>query len=275
MHPLYAPLRWAAATTADESARLVLANNLERVRAVPANPAKRYILVDAASARLWMYEGRRAVDSMKVVVGKPVLPTPMIAGYIRHAIVNPYWNVPQDLIREKIAPNVLRSGPGYLKAARYEVLSDWTGTATPIDPGTVNWKQVAAGNEEVRVRQLPSSTNAMGRVKYEFPNKLGIYLHDTPDKDLMLKSARQFSSGCIRLEDAERLGVWLLNSPLPEGGSDAETKVPLPEPVPVYVTYLTAFPSNGQIALGPDPYRKDANGAMLADLGSSDAALRR
>jgi murein L,D-transpeptidase YcbB/YkuD len=199
----------------------------------------------------------------------------MIAGYIRHAILNPYWNVPQDLVREKIARNVLRSGPGYLKAARYEVLSDWTEEATTIDPATVDWKQVAAGNQEVRVRQLPSSTNAMGRVKYEFPNKLGIYLHDTPDKDLMLKSERQFSSGCIRLEDAQRLGAWLLRSPLPEGAGTAESKVALPEPVPVYVTYLTAFPSNGQIALGPDPYRRDANLPVLADRGSSDAALRR
>jgi L,D-transpeptidase YcbB len=275
MHPLYAPLRWAAAATFDPAERQVLANNLARLRAIPSRPAERYILVDAASARLWMYEGGRAVDSMKVVVGKPVLQTPMIAGYVRHAVVNPYWNVPQDLIREKIAPNALRGGSGYLRSARYEVLSDWSDDAVAIDPASVDWKKVIAGDLEVRVRQLPSPTNAMGKVKYEFPNPLGIYLHDTPDKDLMLKADRQFSSGCIRLEDADRLGRWLLRAPLPQAGGNAEQKVPLPEPVPVYVTYLTAFPDNGRIALGPDPYGRDGMRTRLADRGSAEAALRR
>ena len=99
----------------------------------------------------------------------------------------------------------------------------------------------------------------MGKVKYEFPNPQGIYLHDTPDKDLMLEDARQFSNGCIRLEDAERLGRWLLGGELPQAGSP-ETRVNLRQPVPVYITYLTVQSDGGRLALGSDPYGRDGVG---------------
>src|SRR5690606_37735006 len=101
--------------------------------------------------------------------------------------------------------------------------------------------------------QRPGAANAMGEVKFEFPNPLGIYLHDTPDKNLMDEAARQFSSGCVRLEDAERLGRWLLGGDLPEAGAP-EQKVDLAQPVPIYITYLTADTDGERIALGPDPY---------------------
>ena len=268
MHPLYAPLRQTAVTAEQSGAPdSAVLENLTRIRALPPMAKGRAILVDAASARLWMYEDGRPVDSMKVVVGKPSLPTPMLAGYVRHAIVNPYWNVPEDLVREKIVPNVLKRGVGYLKAGRYEVLDAWGADAQPVDPATIDWREVASGARDVRVRQLPGAGNAMGLVKFEFPNPLGIYLHDTPDKHLMLKEQRQFSSGCIRLEDAVRLGNWLMQAPLPAGGGDPERRVDLPQIVPVYVTYLTARPEGGTIARGPDPYNRDI-GARLALAGA-------
>lgn len=269
MHPLYAPLRRAAlAAERNGAPDPAVLDNLTRIRALPAMAKGRAILVDAASARLWMYEDGRPVDSMKVVVGKPTLPTPMLAGYVRHAIVNPYWNVPADLVRDKIVPNVLKRGVGYLKAGRYEVLADWGAEAQPVDPATIDWREVASGARDVRVRQLPGEGNAMGLVKFEFPNPLGIYLHDTPDKHLMREELRQFSSGCVRLEDAVRLGNWLLQGPLPTGGAEPEQKVGLAQIVPVYITYLTAHPEGGTIARGPDPYKRDV-GSRLA-LGGPD-----
>jgi murein L,D-transpeptidase YcbB/YkuD len=276
LHPLYAPVRQAlAALPADAvEQRRVLADNLARIRGIPAAPARRYVLVDAASATLWMYENGRAVDSMRVVVGKPDTPTPMMAGYIRYAILNPYWNVPPDLVRKRIAPNALKGGSAYLRNGGYQVLSDWTPDAQVIDPSTVDWKKAAAGTAEVRVRQLPGGSNFMGKVKYEFPNKLGIYLHDTPEKNLMLKDARQFSSGCIRLEDADRLGRWLMQAPLPVEAGDAERRIDLPEAVPVYVTYLTAHAQGGQIALGPDPYRRDSAVRPMDSAAATQAARR-
>jgi L,D-transpeptidase YcbB len=270
MHPLYAPLRQSllAGGNVDGAMQSAVLTNLERVRAIPARPGARYVLVDAANARLWMYEGDRAVDSMKVVVGKPDQPTPMMSGYIRHAILNPYWNVPADLVRNRIAPNVLNLGRSYLKERGYQVVSDWSEDAEVIDPATVDWRAVARGDVELRMRQLPGGSNAMGKVKYEFPNAQGIYLHDTPEKNLMDEAARQFSSGCIRLEDAERLGRWLLGGALARQGDRPEQKVDLERPVPIYVTYLTVRAEGGSIALAPDPYgldgRDGATGRTLA-----------
>lgn len=268
MQPMYVQLRQAllSGRYTDDGARRALIANLARLRSIPANPGKRYVLVDAASSRLWMYEDGKPVDSMKVVVGKAATETPMMAGFLRNAIVNPYWNIPTMLVRDRTAPSVVRRGLGYLKIGGYEVLSDWTPEATVIDPATIDWKGAAAGKLEVRVRQLPRSTNAMGKVKFEFPNKEGIYLHDTPDLHYMSKEIRQLSNGCIRLEDAQRFGRWLFGQPLPIGvDGTPEQRFDLPSPVPIYVTYLTAVPGPAEVTFLPDPYRRDALGqAQLA-----------
>jgi len=259
MHPFYAPLRQGLLFNRfDARQRAQIMRNMERVRALPANPGARYVLVDAASARLWMYEDGKPVDSMRVVVGKSEQQTPMIAGFIRHAIVNPYWNVPDDLVRSRIATNVMDKGTGYLRNGGYEVLSDWSTSPTVVDPARINWVAVAAGTVEApRVRQLPGKANFMGRVKFEFPNEQGIFLHDTPDKDLLRKDARQFSSGCVRLEDAGRLGRWLLDRPLPKVAKEPEQRIALPQFVPVYITYLTAMPEKNGIAFRSDVYVRD------------------
>ena len=274
MHPLYAPLREAMEDRRlSENQRRQIWTNLARIRAIPAMPQGRHILVDAASARLWMYEDGKPVDSMKVVVGKPELQTPMMAGFIRHAIVNPYWNVPEDLVRNSIAVNVLNQGVRYLRGGGYEVFSDWRG-GTKIDPTTVDWRAVRDGRSTVHVRQLPGGTNFMGKVKFEFPNAQGIYLHDTPDKHLLREDARQFSSGCVRLEDAARLHRWLMGAPLPTRlRGDAEQQVPLPEMVPVYITYLTALPEGETIAFHDDVYGRD--GIQLAAVDSDGARADR
>lgn len=257
MHPLYAPTRAALANPRlDPAQRRQVMANLVRLRLLPANPAQRYVLVDTAGARLWMYENGRPVDSMKVVVGKPDQQTPMMAGFLRYAIVNPYWNVPVDLARDRIAYNVQAKGLGYLSASGYQVLSDWTDDARVIDPRSVDWRAVAEGDQELRVRQLPGGDNFMGKAKFMFPNAQGIYLHDTPDKGLMAKDARQFSSGCVRLEDASRFGRWLLGRALPASRTP-EQRVALAQPVPIYITYLTVLPEKNRIAFRPDVYGRD------------------
>ena len=115
----------------------------------------------------------------------------------------------------------------------------------------------------LRVRQLPGPVNFMGKVKFEFPNDFGIYLHDTPDKELMLKDDRQLSSGCIRLEDAARFGRWLLRKPLVWKDRRPEQRVDLAEVVPIYITYLTAMPEQGRVALRADTYGRDATPLAL------------
>ena len=127
-----------------------------------------------------MYENGRPQGSMKVVVGKSTQPTPMMAGLMRYALVNPYWNLPPDLVPTRVAQPVLQKGPAHLKTMRFEVLSDWSENPRVIDPKQVNWAAVAAGRQELPVRQLPGKGNAMGNMKFMFPNDLGFYLHDTP-----------------------------------------------------------------------------------------------
>ncbi len=258
MSPVYAPLRRALGNEPFDSQRAaILRANLARARALPAIPIGRFILVDTAAMRLTMYHDGKPVGAMKVVVGKPEMPTPMIAGFVRYAVLNPYWNVPEDLVATKVAAEVVRQGNGFLKAGGYQVMSGWDDDARVVDPRKVDWPSIAAGGQSLRVRQVPGGANSMGRVKFMFANNDGIYLHDTPDKHLMREERRMFSSGCVRLEDAQRLGRWLFGKPLPTGIKAPETRVDLPEPVPVFLTYFTAAPDNGKIVYRTDSYGRD------------------
>ncbi|QDM39707.1 L,D-transpeptidase family protein [Altererythrobacter sp. TH136] len=274
MHPFYAELRDALISPGfSPNKRQVIWENLSRVRALPAIPAERYVLVDAASARLWMYENGKPVDSMKAVVGKPESETPAMAGFIRYAIVNPYWNVPPDLVQNTIAKGVLSGGTKYLTQRGYEVLANYDANAKPIDPKKVDWQAVAAGAPPPHVRQKPGGSNFMGKVKYEFPNAQGIYLHDTPDRALLKLDDRQLSNGCVRLEDADRLGRWLLGGKsVSKTGNRPEQRIDLPTVVPVYITYLTAAPdAKGTIAFRDDVYGRDSAPQFAALEGVSGA----
>jgi murein L,D-transpeptidase YcbB/YkuD len=258
MHPLYAQVR-RGLLTAEPAAPLVSAAeaSLQRLRSVPAPTWSRHVLIDIPSARLWMYEGGVPVDSMRIVVGKIEHQTPQMAGYLRYATLNPYWNVPDHLIRETIAPNVIRQGVTYLRTRGYEILKDWSENPEVLDPTKLDWQAIKAGTMQVRVRQKPRDDNSMGDVKFEFPNPEGIYLHDTPLKQYMKQNVRQLSNGCVRLEDAMRFGQWLTGAPLPVAGATPEQKIVLAEPVPIFITYMSVNPGEGQLALGTDPYRLD------------------
>lgn len=232
----------------------LLALNLERARLLPG-PWIRHVVVDAASARLFYY-GKGSLDgTMKVVAGAKETQTPLMAGMIRYATLNPYWNIPPDLVERKVAPRIL--GGGTLKGLRYEALADWSANPAPLAQSAIDWDAVAAGRQEVRVRQLPGGSNAMGKVKFMFPNDLGIYLHDTPQRDLFAREDRHYSNGCVRLEDAQRLGRWFFGKALAADGDKPEQHVPLPQAVPVYLTYLTAVPTAQGVQFLPDVYDRD------------------
>lgn len=273
MNPAYAQLRRALINNsyANDLQRRTLALNLERARALPAGD-QRYVVVNAAAQRLFMYENGREVDSMRVVVGKPKHATPMMNAYIRAAALNPYWNVPPDLAAERIAPNVVKQGVSYLAANGYELLSDWSDKPTVIDPSTVDWQAVADGRIEVRVRQLPGPNNALGQMKFVFPNAQGIFLHDTPERQLLSEASRLYSGGCIRLEDAPRFARWLFGRDLRKSGEAPEQMVGIPTVVPLYITYLTAAPDGASIAYFKDVYGRDAE--RLAAAGDPLAPTR-
>jgi murein L,D-transpeptidase YcbB/YkuD len=261
MSPIYGKLRLALASRMyrSERERQLLALNLERARALPSGNG-RYVIVNAPAARLYMYENGQVVDSMRVVAGRPdpIAQTPMMNAYIRYVALNPYWNSPADITARKLAPTILKEGRAYFTKRGYELLSDWGDHPRVIDPMSIDWRAVAAGRIQARLRQKPGPANSMGKMKFMFPNPQGIWLHDTPEQEKIDEAARLQSNGCVRLEAASRLASWLFNGRAPKPqGAKPEQKVNLPTPVPVYLTYLTAVPSGTSIVYFDDFYGKD------------------
>ncbi|WP_369061927.1 L,D-transpeptidase family protein [Caulobacter sp. 73W] len=153
-----------------------------------------------------------------------------MSGLIQYAVFNPYWNVSEDIAQDRYAPLAVREGAGAIDRLGFEVLSDWTADAVVMPSYHVNWPAVAAGRASVRMRQKPGRDNMMGKVKLMLPNRLGIYLHDTPDKSVMAHSQRALSAGCVRLADALGLAGDLLGQARPFNGAQPETRSPWPRP---------------------------------------------
>jgi L,D-transpeptidase YcbB len=248
--------------------RLILAN-MGRARVIPPDPGRRFILVDAAGQQLSLYENGKVAHTMAVAVGKPSDPTPEMAGLIRWAVYNPYWNVPPDLVRERLARKVLAQGLGAFSGQHMQALADWSADAKELDPSMVDWWAVASGGETLRVRQKPGPDNMMGRVKFMLPNPLGVYLHDTPTKSVFLASQRNVSHGCVRLADALTLARWLMPKTTPPPPGSSETPVDLDPPVPVYILYLTVAPTPDGLAFHRDVYGRDSK--LLASMQGSKA----
>jgi murein L,D-transpeptidase YcbB/YkuD len=237
-----------------------IAINMERAhRLPPRGKFSRYVVVDSGAAEAYLFDHDRVVDGMRVVVGSTKTKTPMMAVLLRDAKANPYWNVPPELIRSLTAKRIQQQGLSYLKDFHYEVLSDWSGNGRPIDPRHVDWKAIASGKKQptVLVRQLPGPWNSMGEMKFEMPNDYGIYLHDTPHKELFDDKDRWVSNGCIRLEDYKRFASWVFGG-VPQPSTDREQTFQLPQPVPVFTTYLTVVARGNGVVFRPDRYGWDA-----------------
>ena len=235
--------------------------NMERAKRLPAPEEQRkYVLVDSGNARLSMWQNGRKVDEMKIIVGKAETATPMMAANIKYVSASPYWNVPPELVKSLIAPRVVAQGVKYLTEREYEVLTDYSDNARPVDPHTVDWQAVVDGRQEVRLRRLPSPANSMGMMKFMLPNYFGIYLHDSPEKEKFAVEDRWISNGCVRVEDYKRLASWLFGGYVPKSHDPkVEEEVNLPKPVPVYMTYLTAQPTASGVQFMPDHYGRDAH----------------
>jgi murein L,D-transpeptidase YcbB/YkuD len=259
VNSIYAQLRDTAWAQAQATGNLTpdprLLANLDRVRSLPATG--RFLLVDSGSSMLTLYQDGQPIDSMKVITGTNELPTPMIASVMYYITYNPYWHAPDHLVRKTIAPNVLHLGQGYLKSHGYHVIEEWSESPTTIDPTSVDWKAAAAGTLHLKIQQDPGPLNSMGILKFPFPNPEDIYLHDTPDHAKFALANRNLSNGCVRVEDAKRLGRWLLGHDPVSPGSEAETRVQLAQGTPIYLTYITAQAKDGALSYLPDVYGWD------------------
>jgi murein L,D-transpeptidase YcbB/YkuD len=266
VNPIYKQLRDAAWAAAQASGNATpdprLLANLDRVRSLPARG--RFLLVDAGSSTLTLYQDGQPIDSMKVITGTSELPTPLIASYMYYITYNPYWHAPDHLVRKTIAPNVLHLGLKYFKSHGYHVIDDWSEHPTIIDPSSVDWKAAAAGKLHLKIQQDPGPLNSMGILKFPFPNPEDIYLHDTPDHSKFDLSNRNLSNGCVRVEDARRLGRWLLGHDPVSPGTDPETRVQFNQPTPIYLTYITAQVKDGKLSYIPDIYGWDTKPPQFA-----------
>ena len=265
LNSVYQQLRDAAWAEAQASNKFTpdprLLANLDRARSIPAQG--KFVLIDSGNQKLTMFENGQPIDSMRVIVGTDELPTPLISSVVYYVAYNPYWHAPDHLVRKIIAPSYLRGGMKYFKSHGYHVIDAWSADAKEIDPKTVDWKGAAAGTKHLLIRQDPGPLNSMGSLKFPFANPEGIYMHDTPGKDLFAKNVRNLSNGCIRLEDAHRLGRFLLGQDPQAPGKAPETQVQLPQAIPVIVTYLTAQVKDGKLTYLNDIYGWDKPGAKV------------
>jgi L,D-transpeptidase YcbB len=240
--------------------------NLERWRWLPENLGDYYVIVNVAGFKLDVIENDRSVLEMRVVVGQPYRRTPVFSGRISYLVLNPSWEVPPTIaVKDKLP--LIKADPNYLVERGYDVLQGWGEQERQVDPATVDWTAVTARNFPYRLRQRPGPFNALGAVKFMFPNKFSVYLHDTPSRELFGRDARAFSSGCIRLEAPLDLAELLLADqrawarPAIEAAreSGVERTIRLTREVPVHLLYWTAWidRGDGQLHFADDIYGRD------------------
>jgi murein L,D-transpeptidase YcbB/YkuD len=237
--------------------------NMERWRWVPHDLGKRYVLINVAAYQMQVMEGDKPALAMRVIVGKPDAPTPFFSDQMTYVVFSPYWNIPQDILKKEALPHVTQD-PNWLRRNNMEVVGT---SGDVVDAAAVDWsdeKSVSA----VRIRQTPGPENALGLVKFIFPNNFSVYLHDTPTDKLFFKDRRALSHGCIRVEDPVGLAHYVMSDQpewTPERISTAmhaqeEKTVKLKSPIPVHIGYWTAWVgSDGKtVTYTDDPYGIDA-----------------
>ncbi|UCF92782.1 MAG: L,D-transpeptidase family protein [Desulfobacterales bacterium] len=252
--------------SADERVRQIIVN-LERWRWLPQELGLRYILVNIASFNLDVIEKGQLVMDMRVVAGKPYHRTPVFSGRMTYLVMNPYWNVPARIARKELLPKV-KKDPAFLTKESIKVLEAWGPHLHEIDPARTDWQAVSPSSFRYQFRQDPGPQNALGRIKFIFPNQFDVYLHDTPSKNLFARARRDFSHGCIRLEKPIELAEYLLKDDpkwppakiraTVTGGVAVEQIVRLSEPVNVHLLYWTVWIGQDDlIHFGPDIYDRD------------------
>jgi len=241
--------------------------NLERWRWLPRYLGPRYLLVNIAGFHLEVVENSQLVMEMRVIAGRPYRQTPVFSGSMTYLVFNPSWTVPDKIARKDILPKI-KKDPAFAVKQKIKVFKGWGASTVAIDPLEMDWRAVSAHNFRYRFKQDPGPLNALGRVKFMFPNQFDVYLHDTPARELFGKTRRDFSSGCIRIEKPLELTEYLLqNHPdwtpakirsTLEADLPVEQTVKLPAPVPVHILYWTVWiGKDGQIYFGQDIYGRD------------------
>jgi murein L,D-transpeptidase YcbB/YkuD len=262
--------RTRAALNVPVAARIAqIRRTLERWRWLPRDLGEHYILVNSAGFELAVVERGRTVLGMRVIVGMPEQPTPSFAATLQTLAINPYWNVPERIAREVLLPKQQRD-PLFFTTRGIRVFdpnnSDGNGNGAEIEPAQLDWSNMNADSFTFRLRQEPGPKNSLGRLSFMLPNPFGVFLHDTPDRALFERDTRTFSESCVRLEQAMALAQHALRQ---LDGWDEERlrneidtlnqqTLRLPEPIPVYVLYLTSWvDDDGLVHFREDVYQRE------------------
>jgi L,D-transpeptidase YcbB len=259
--------------------------NLERYRWLPSDFGKRYIVVNIPDYRLYAYDGGKERLTMRVIVGDEYgNATPVFADSMTYLVFRPQWDVPRRILVDEVIPKV-RENIYYLAEHAYEVV-DTARNEVVTDPASIDWSDLDTANIHFRVRQKSGTGNALGNVKFMFPNQFSIYLHDTPADHLFEQQERTLSHGCVRVEDPVKLAGYVLDGqkdwdedkireamqPPDNAGNVMPVTVDLEKPVPVYLVYLTAFMRDGVLHFRHDPYGRDSR--AMGRLGTPAAVDR-
>ena len=240
--------------------------NLERWRWMPNDFGPRHLMVNIPYYHLMARENGKTVMDIRVVVGKPdEHKTPVFSSEMSTVVFSPYWNIPDSIVEGETAPSVARD-PAYLAKNNIEILDMSKSGGTPVDAARVDWDD-AAQLKHLAFRQKPGPNNALGHVKFLFPNEFDVYLHDTPADALFARPGRAFSHGCVRVEEPEALAKYILRG-YPEWddahmleamNAGVEKHVKLKETIPVHIVYFTAWvDEKGGLHFQPDVYGYDA-----------------
>jgi murein L,D-transpeptidase YcbB/YkuD len=241
--------------------------NLDRIKRLPDQPENRYIMVNIPDFRLYYREQGKEKLSMRVIVGDKTHHTPIFSDKISFIVLNPYWIMPNSIVKNEIIPGIL-ANPNFLQERGYEVRTSYNTRRKPIDATKVNWARVLRTGQTKRYKfmQPPGPRNALGKIKFKFPNEFSVYLHDTPNKKLFRKGSRAFSHGCIRV--AEPNALLSTFAPYERSVSrnyarrilrgKTKTQLNLSNQVPVHIVYLTAWiNSDGLLHYRNDIYHYD------------------
>lgn len=251
-------------TTADERLRQVLVN-LERVRWTDWDRNEKHIYVNLPDYRMFLREGGEELFTTRVVIGQPRHQTVEFSDTMTHLVVNPTWTVPRSIATEEILPT-LRNNPNYLNEQNMTLIDDGSGVWTPPDSSMINWANFSQSYFPWWIRQGPGANNALGNVKFMFPNQFAIYLHDTPSRSLFSRDARAFSHGCVRVADPVGLTEALLSPQTSDPLADfqryrstgRETTVNLESRPAVHLDYRTVWiDQSGQVQYRDDVYGRD------------------
>lgn len=240
--------------------------NLDRLKWLNERQEKRHVIINIPDFQLYFEEDGALIQTMRVITGTPKHPTPIFSDTVEYIVLNPYWNVPKSIIQKEMIPKLLRN-PNAMARQKIEVYSGWGKGAQKVDPASVDWSQYRYSKHmPYRFAQTPGTHNALGKVKFLFPNKFSVYMHDTPTKHLFKKNKRAFSHGCIRLQQPRELLRTFSTFNTQIDFEKAQTTLKgkkkkyynLTEKVPVDVIYLTAWVDyDGKLQFRNDVYGYD------------------